>query len=78
MDVLEIFEFTPFSDFKSEEFFDFILFSDFKPGFSEQSEAMLRQRRMGGDQEEMGGYYIGEVDEVIIYKYDKYRNIFTD
>ena len=27
---------------------------------------MLRQRRMGGDQEEMGGYYIGEVDEVII------------
>ena len=28
---------------------------------------MLRQRRMGGDQEEMGGYYIGEVDEVIIH-----------
>ena len=36
---------------------------------------MLRQRRMGGDQEEMGGYYIGEVDEVItlMYKYTIYN-----
>ena len=27
---------------------------------------MLRQRRQGGDQEEMGGYYIGEVNEVTL------------
>ena len=27
---------------------------------------MLRQRRIGGEQEELGGYYMGEVDEVMI------------
>lgn len=30
---------------------------------------MLRQRRQGGDQEEMGGYYIGEVNEVILFSF---------
>ena len=30
---------------------------------------MLRQRRQGGDQEEMGGYYIGEVNEVTLFSF---------
>ena len=30
---------------------------------------------MGGDQEEMGGYYIGEVDEVILRNYHIHMHI---
>ena len=39
---------------------------------------MLRQRRMGGDQEEMGGYYIGEVDEVVLVMWKIMNRISRD
>ena len=40
---------------------------------------MLRQRRQGGDQEEMGGsgYYIGEVNEVTLHFLDALASLKT-